>query len=452
MRQAVFAILAILLPFLQLSAQQGSPAGPVPVDRLGARREALAKRLGTGVAVMRSGVERSIEGSYPQDSDYREDNDFFYLTGVEVPNAWLVLVASDGALAESVLYLPPRDTVTHYRSEQWVGPQLTPGPEATARTGIQDVRSTDRVGRELPALVFGPESAARRGQLFLKPGPGQAESPFLKDTLLAGAQAGAGLRVGDLAVPLSQLRLVKDADELARLRRAIAITGEAHRAAMRRIEPGMYEYQAEALIEYVFRRDGAERLGFPSIVGSGPNSTLLHYDKNRRRMTAGDLAVMDIGAEFGYYTADITRTIPVSGTFTDRQRAIYQLVLGAQQTAIDRVRPGVTVQQLDQAAREYMRANSGTLCGSVTCDRYFVHGLGHWLGMDVHDVGRIDTPLAAGMVLTIEPGIYISTEQLGVRIEDDVLVTADGHEVLSSQVPKRPDEIEAVMREPGNLP
>jgi Xaa-Pro aminopeptidase len=412
----------------------------------------LAKRLGTGVAVIRSGVERSIEGSYPQDSDYREDNDFFYLTGVEVPSSWLVLVAKGGALAETTLYLPPRDTVTHYRSEQWVGPQLTPGREATARTGIRDVRSAALVGRELPALVFGPESPARHGQLFVKPGPDQGDSPFLRDTLLGHAQAGAGLRVGDLAVPLAQVRLVKDADELTRLRKAIDITEEAQRVAMRRVEPGMYEYEAEAVIEYIFRRNGAERLGFPSIVGSGPNSTLLHYDKNRRRMEAGDLVVMDIGAEYGYYTADITRTVPVSGRFTPRQRAIYDLVLGAQAAAIDMVRPGVTIQQLNEAARAHMRSNSGTLCGSVTCDRYFVHGLSHWLGMDVHDVGKIDTPLAPGMVLTIEPGVYISGEQLGIRIEDDVLVTADGHEVLSARVPKQPDEIEAVMQEPGNLP
>ena len=163
----------------------------MPVERLAARREALAKRLGTGVAVLRSGMERSIEGSYPQDSDYREDNDFFYLTGVEVPNSWLVLTAKGGALAGAVLYLPPRDTVSHYRSEQWVGPQLTPGPEATARTGIKDVRSADLVGKELPAVVFAPESPARQGSLYVKPGPGQGETPFLRDSILA---PGAGRR------------------------------------------------------------------------------------------------------------------------------------------------------------------------------------------------------------------------------------------------------------------
>jgi len=211
------------------------------------------------------------------------------------------------------------------------------------------------VGRELPAVVFAPESAARQGSLYVKTGPGQSETPFLRDSILGRAQAGAGLRVGDLAEPMSRLRLVKDADELARLRKAIAITEEAQRDAMRRIEPGMYEYQTEALIEYDFRRNGAERLGFPSIVGSGPNSTLLHYDKNRRRMEAGDLVVMDIGAEYGYYTADVTRTVPVSGSFTPRQRAIYDLVLGAQQAAIKAVRPGVTIKQLDQIARDHMR-------------------------------------------------------------------------------------------------
>jgi Xaa-Pro aminopeptidase len=451
-RQAILTLVASLVPLLTVAAQEGSPAGPVPVERLVARREALAKRVGNGVVVLRSGMERSIEGSYPQDSDYREDNDFFYLTGVEVPNAALVLTARGGAIGDMVLYLPPRDTVTHYRSEQWVGPQLTPGPEATARTGIKDVRSAERLGPELPPLVFAPESPARHGVLLVKAGPGQADTPLLKDSLLGRVQAGAGIRVENLADQTAVLRLVKDADEIARLRRAIGITGDAQAEAMRRMEPGMNEYEIEALIEYVFRRSGAERLGFPTIIGSGPNSTLLHYDKNRRRIEDGDLVVMDIGAEFGYYTADITRTVPASGRFTPRQRAIYELVLGAQEAAIKAVRPGITVQRLDQIAREYMRANSGQLCGAVTCDRHFVHGLSHWLGMDVHDVGRIDTPLAPGMVLTIEPGIYLSDERLGVRIEDDVLVTPSGAEVLSAAVPKRPDAIETLMQEKATLP
>jgi Xaa-Pro aminopeptidase len=445
-RPVLAVALALVAPPL-LGAQAGSPAGPVPVQRLEARRMALAHRLGTGVAILRSSSERSIEGDYPQDSDYREDNDFFYLTGAEAPESWLVLVAQDSAPSEVILYLPQRDTVTPYRSEQWVGPRLSPGPEAIALTGVRDVRPADRAQREIAALVFGPDSPARRGVLYVEPGPSQAGSGFLHDSILGIAAAGGGLRVGNLAAEVARLRLVKDADEIARLRKAIALTTQAERDAMQTLRPGMYEYEIEALIEYTFRRGGAERVGFPSIVGSGPNSVLLHYDKNRRRIEAGDLVVMDIGAEFGYLTADVTRTAPAGGTYTPRQRAIYQLVLDAQLTAIDSVRPGMDIPRLNQIARGYLRAHSDTLCGSSTCDKYFVHGLSHWLGMDVHDVGQVPTPLAPGMVLTVEPGIYLPREGLGVRIEDDILVTPEGHEVLSAAAPKRPDEIESLMRQ-----
>jgi Xaa-Pro aminopeptidase len=428
-------------------AQAGSPAGAVPVERLEARRAALAKRMGDGVAVLRSSTERSIEGDYPQDSDYREDNDFFYLTGAEAPEAWLVLVARDSAPARVILYLPVRDTITPYKSEQWVGPRLNPGPAAAALTGIQDVRSSELARREIPALVFGPDSPARRGMLYVKSGREQGESPFVQDSLVGIAKAG-DLRVGNLSLETAPLRLVKDADELARLRKAIALTTAAEREAMGLIKPGVYEYEIEALIEYTFRRGAAERLGFPSIVGSGPNSVALHYDKNRRRTEAGDVVVMDIGAEFGYLTADVTRTAPVSGTFNPRQRAIYQLVLATQQIAIDSVRPGMDIPRLNQIARSYLRAHSDTLCGNVTCDKYFVHGLSHWLGMDVHDVGNVRTPFVPGMVLTVEPGIYLPQEGLGIRIEDDILVTPEGHEVLSAAAPRRAEEVEALMRKP----
>jgi len=443
----VLVVALLLVSPRLLGAQAGSPAGSVPVQRLEARRASLAHRLGTGIAILRSSAERSIEGDYPQDSDYREDNDFFYLTGAEAPESWLVLVARDSALAQTILYLPQRDTVTPYRSEQWVGRRLNPGPEAAALTGISDIRPATQAQREISALVFGPDSPARHGMVYVKPGPLQADSPFLHDSILGIASAGAGLRVGDLAAEVAPLRLVKDSDELARLRKAIALTTEAEQAAMRTLRPGMYEYEIEALIEYTFRRGGAERVGFPSIVGSGPNSVLLHYDKSRRRIEAGDVVVMDIGAEFGYLTADVTRTAPAGGTFTPRQRAIYQLVLATQQAAIDSVRPGMDIPRLNQIAREYLRAHSDTLCGRATCDKYFVHGLSHWLGMDVHDVGSGRTPLVPGMVLTVEPGIYLPREGLGVRIEDDVLVTPEGREVLSAAAPRRPEEIESLMQQ-----
>jgi Xaa-Pro aminopeptidase len=214
---------------------------------------------------------------------------------------------------------------------------------------------------------------------------------------------------------------------------------------MRVARAGIWEYELEATIEYTFRRLGAERVGFPTIVASGPNAVTLHYDKNRRQVRAGELVVEDVGAEFGYYTADVTRTIPASGRFSPRQRALYDLVLSTQQTAIDSVRPGTTLLSLNRIAQTYMRDHSADLCGSETCLPYFIHGLSHWLGMDVHDVGSLGSRLEPGMVLTVEPGIYLPAEGLGIRIEDDVLVTADGHEVLSRTAPRTTGEIEEIM-------
>ena len=425
------------------AAQVESPAGPVPPDLLAARREALLARLGTAVAVVTSAQPRSIEGDYPQDSDYRESNDFFYLTGLEAPGATLVLLARDSEPDSVVLYLPVRDPA----SERWTGPRLGPGDEARRLTGIADVRPASARDADLrrwldngaPALfVEVPlrERGACRGDPTARP----ACAP-----LLAQIEVPGGVVVAGVSAPIEALRLVKDADELRRLREAIRITTEAHRAAAAALSPDVWEYELEAVIEYTFRRLGAERVGFPSIVGSGPYATVLHYDRSRRQMQAGDLVVVDIGAEYGYYSADVTRTYPVSGRFTDRQRALYELVLSTQQAAIDSVRPGITVARLTEIAREHMRAHSGDLCAPRTCDTYFVHGLSHWLGMDVHDVGDYATPLAAGMVLTIEPGLYIADEEIGIRIEDDVLVTAGGHELLSGHAPRTPAEVERLM-------
>jgi Xaa-Pro aminopeptidase len=201
----------------------------------------------------------------------------------------------------------------------------------------------------------------------------------------------------------------------------------------------------EATIEYTFRNLGADRVGFPSIVGSGPNTTVLHYDVNRRRIEEGDLVLADIGAEWGQYTADVTRTFPASGRFTDRQKEIYNLVLGTQLAVIDAIEPGVTMRDLSMVAMNYMSTHSGDLCGSHDCTQFFIHGLGHWLGMRVHDVGDYSMPLESGMVFTLEPGIYIPGENLGVRIEDDVLVTENGCEVLSVAAPKTVEEIENLM-------
>jgi Xaa-Pro aminopeptidase len=243
------------------------------------------------------------------------------------------------------------------------------------------------------------------------------------------------------------------------LKRAIDITVEAQREAMRSLTPGMHEYEAQALIEYVFARNGSEYPGFPSIVGSGENTVILHYESNRRRTQPGDLVLMDIGAEVHGYTADVTRTVPVSGTFSPEQKAIYEIVLRAQDAGIQASRAGSPFGAPHQAAARVLAAGLAQL-GLITSPtdaeglrRFFMHGTSHYLGLDVHDVGAYG-PLEAGTVITVEPGIYIAPApdidrkwwNIGVRIEDDVLITA---QLLSGGAPRTVAEIEALMREQG---
>ena len=432
-----FALVLSLIAALPLSlaGQVGSPAGPVPVANLTARRAELLKRMGNGIAIIRSAEKRSIEGDYPQDSDYRENNDFFYLTGLESPESWLVLIARDTLAPQVYLYLPARDTL----AERWTGPRLGPGPEAVALTGIEEIRPADQAQKQIRSFVR--VSTSRGGKLYLLLGDRAVSDSFYTQLVL-----GSGFGATDLRPDLAAMRLVKDADELRRMRMAIDISAKGHLAAMRAAHPGAWEYELEGAAEGTFRSLGAERVAYPSIVGSGLNGTTLHYDKSRGQLQAGELVVMDMGAEWGYYAADVTRTIPVSGKFTPRQLAIYNLVLATQQAAMDSIRPGITLGRLGQISRDYMKAHSGDLCAPGTCDQYYIHGLSHWLGMDVHDVGNYATPLAPNMVFTVEPGIYIPAEKLGVRIEDDVVVTPTGYEILSAGAPRQAADVEKAMR------
>ncbi len=420
-----------LPPALEPVAELPGAGRPVNLAATTARRDALLSRLPPGIVIVPAAGSRDLETDVLQDSDFRQDDDFFYLTGLETPDAVLLLTTGGGA--HSVLFLPPRDPA----QEAWTGLRLGPGPEAARLSGISTVLCTDALDSVRAAVL-----TARSGPIYTV-----ARSP-LPDGSVAAAWARIGGRdLRNLAPVLDSLRVVKDADELARLRRAIQITAEAQLAAMRAMKPGMKEYQIEATVEYIFRDRGADRVGFPSIIGSGPNSTTLHYDVNRRTIQDGDLVVMDVGAEYGQYTADVTRTVPANGRFTPRQRAIYDLVLATQQAALDATKPGVTVGELNAVARRYLREHGGDQCRPQTCDAWFIHGLSHWLGMRVHDVGDYRLPLQPGMVLTIEPGIYLPGERLGVRIEDDVLVTSTGYELLSGGAPRSAADIEHTMRQ-----
>ncbi len=414
-------------------------SGRVPAKVLEQRRAALLERMEPGIALVRSADPRETS-SYAQDSNFRQANNFFYLTGLETPGSWLVLFKPETGPGKEMLYVPERNLA----EERWTGASLGPGEETERRTGIETVRAASQFEAEVLRQLRFPGGLREYPQVYLELGEGAVGSRELVELAMESRRT-----IVDLGRQLAELRVVKDSLELAQLRAAIDITAAAQREAMKAAEPGMYEYELEAVVEYVFRSRGAERVGFPTIVGSGPNSVILHYDKNRRWMEAGDLVVIDAGAESGYYTADVTRTFPVSGKFSKRQREVYELVLATQRAVIDSIRPGVAAWELGRIARRFMREHSNGLCGDASCDRYFVHGVSHWLGMDVHDVGDYARPLEPGMVLTVEPGIYLPEEGLGVRIEDDILVTEDGHEVLSAAAPKTVQEIEALMLEEG---
>jgi Xaa-Pro aminopeptidase len=395
---------------------------PVDTAAVAARRRALLKRIGSGSVLIPAGRERNIEQDYVQDNDFRQDNTFYYFTELETQDAFLLMTARGPDSLETVLFLPPRTP----SQERWTGLRLGPDSVAVRLSGIATVLPLDSLDSRVRAArqpLYTPQGRSRA-----------ARAPDVAPN------------TANLTPIVDSMRAVKDADEIARLRRAVDISVAGHIAAMRAARPGMYEYELEAALEDGFRRNGADRLGYPSIVGSGPNTTTLHYDVNRRKTENGDLVVIDAAAEWGQYTADVTRTFPINGRFTPRQKAIYDLVLGAQQAAFDALRPGITMRELDGVARKYMRDHSGNLCGERTCDdrEFFNHGLGHPIGMDVHDVG-ISRPLEPGMVVTLEPGIYIQAEKLGVRIEDDVLVTAKGGEWLSAGAPRSTDAIEKLM-------
>jgi Xaa-Pro aminopeptidase len=247
------------------------------------------------------------------------------------------------------------------------------------------------------------------------------------------------------------MREIKSPGEIAFLNRAIELSMDAHLAAMRMMRPGLYEYQIGAKMMEVHAMGGSEAEGYAPIVGAGPNSTALHYDRLSRKIEDGDVVVMDVGAQFSGYSADITRTIPANGKFTARQLEIYNIVLGAQDAALSALKPGMDYCQkgsksVHKISYDYINSHGKDRYGK-SLGQYYIHGLGHNIGLNVHDPGEYCKPLEAGMVVTVEPGIYIPEENLGVRIEDDVLITEKGYKLLSERLPRDAGEIEKIMAE-----
>jgi Xaa-Pro aminopeptidase len=426
-----------------------------PLSEYRARRQKLMSQIKDGVVVILGNVEEDAG----VEARYRQNNWMAYLTGVRTPGSAVLLVpaglpSENGA--HEFVFIPPRNLFM----ERWTGVQLAPGEEAARAFGIERVLSyKDDLWPKLKEAAQLPAFKNAQGQSTMKLYtivPDEPANGFVREFKfverarkeLPGVEIVSG--DGSIVNRIGEMRKVKSPTEIALLQKAIDITGEAQRDISRNLKPGMYEYEVQALLEAAFMRNGAERPGFPSIVGSGIYSTILHYSENHKKIDDGDLVVCDIGAEYSLYTADITRTYPANGKFTARQRAVYQLVLDTQSAAAAYWKPGMTHADLQQFTQQFMRKSPlrarDTDGKEYTMDHFFIHGLGHWLGMEVHDVGDYMLPIASGSVFTIEPGIYIQTEKLGVRIEDDYVIMPDNtvHK-LSEKIPSAPDEIERLM-------
>ena len=429
-----------------------------------ARRAEYMRRLGPdAVAVVASLPERLRNGDALH--RFRQHSDLFYLTGFAEPDTTLVLRPGAPTGEERVvMFVRPRDP----EMETWDGRRA--GLDgAKARYGADAAYPVAELDTRLGALI------ANHEELHYSLGLDDE-----MDLRVAGAiarlrkQERRGKRppraLVDPRAVLHEMRLRKSPDELNALRKAAAITSEAHIAAMAMGRPGTFEYELEAVIDYTFRRRGGTGPGYNTIVGAGENATILHYIENTCAIADGDLVLVDAGCEYGYYTADITRTWPASGAFTAAQRQVYDLVLDVQKQAVAAVAPGATLDEIHQRCVRRLTAGMielGLLEGTVddrvadlSYKRFYMHGTSHWLGLDVHDVGNYTergTPrvLEPGMVVTIEPGLYVAHDAagapdrlrgLGVRIEDDVLVTAHGHENLTAACPKEVADLERICR------
>ncbi len=424
------------------------------------RRQALlAKMAPASAAVIFAAPEatRSNDSEYP----YRQNSDFWYFTGFNEPEAALVLIKSAENHNHSVLFNRVRDL----NAEIWFGRRL--GQDAAPeKLAVDRALPWDAMSEQLPQLLNGLDVVYHAQGLYE-----QADALLFNslDKLRRGARQNlsAPPTLTDWRPWVHEMRLFKSPEELAVLREAGRISALAHTRAMQQCRPGMFEYQLEGEIQHEFNRHGARFPSYNTIVGSGENGCILHYTENESQMRDGDLVLIDAGCELKGYAGDITRTFPVNGKFSKPQRAVYAIVLASLNRALALFRPGTSIREVNAEVVRIMvtglvelgvmQGDVDTLIAEQAHRRFFMHGLSHWLGLDVHDVGGYgherDRVLEVGMVLTIEPGLYIAPDAdvpveyrgIGIRVEDDIVITEEGNENLTDSVVKDPDEIEALM-------
>jgi Xaa-Pro aminopeptidase len=449
---------------LDASPSHSQPAGGLDLDALRARRERLLEQVGDGVVILCALPE--LLKSRDTDVRYRPDSDVWYFTGFAEPGAVAVLTPHDPE-SRLTLFVRPRDP----ERETWTGRRA--GVEgARERFGADAAHPISELDERLPGLLE-PADA-----IWYSLGRDEAMDRRIVERLTrfrtSRPRSGRGpWDVRDPAQVIDRMRLVKDEAEIEAMRTSARLAARGHLAAMRAARPGVGEWELEAVLDSTYRKAGGWGPSYPTIVGSGANGTILHYTSNDRVVRDGDLVLVDSGAELGMYCSDITRTFPVSGRFTETQRAVYDVVLAAEEAAIAAVKPGAPFTDVHDAAVRVL-ADGLVKLGALEGDpaeiieaeghkRYYMHQTSHWLGLDVHDAGpyreRDGTPIALqpGMILTIEPGLYFPDEDgvpqalrgIGIRIEDDVLVTDAGHEILTRDVPVAADAVEALVGQVG---
>lgn len=458
---------AALFVTASLCALDLPPLAPSPEAFRARRERLLAKLPPRSIVVMRSAPQRRM--SNDTDYLYRPDSDFYYLTGIEEPDTTAVLRNDPGDGKRYVLFVRPRDP----RRESYEGPR--PGPQgAAAQYGADAAFAESELAGRLaswdPVSYRFSGYLAEAERLYTFDGDDGAWAEKFHNTYRSVRDRDEGPAASvDVRDLVHEMRLVKDEEEIRFLRRAAELSARGHELAMKAAAPGKWEFEVQQVLDGYCYANGARRMAYPSIVGSGGNSVFLHWDRNNRQIQAGDLVLNDSGAEYGYYAADVTRTYPASGRFRPEQRAIYEVVLDAQKQALALVKPGARHEEIEQKAARVQTeglVRLGLLSGDVerlvrekAYRKFTLHGVSHWVGLDVHDKGRYEVNgasrvLEPGMVFTIEPGIYVPANApgvdpkwwgIGVRIEDTILVTRDGAECLSCGAPREIAEVERTV-------
>lgn len=471
---AIFAVNAAEIRAFDTGIIKTAPPAPTFTDaerhtELAKRRAAVAAKMTDNSVMVMFSAEPRI---YTNDVDYvlRQENNLYYLTALKQGNVMLVIRKSGGKVTETV-YLPKRNP----QFETWNG-KMYSNDDAVRLSGIRNIVDAGQRSAYLQSLKEHSDKTIATVYLLLPDGDYDSDGKreFRQENEFSRSLA--AYKVENSQPIFAELRQIKSPYEIKLLQHAIDITTEAHMRSWATAGDASMEYEVQAEVEYTFRRRNADYWGYPSIVGCGPNATTLHYEESQGAVTKGSLLLMDVGAEYDHYTADVTRTFPVNGKFTKEQAEIYQIVFDAQEAVAAAIKPGVTMSSLSDIADRVIidglfKLGLITDKDSSQYSMWYMHGLGHWLGMNVHDVGRNGVPLKAGMVFTNEPGIYIRADALdylpdtpanreflakvrpafnkykniGVRIEDDMLVTPTGVQWMTKELPRTITDIEAFM-------